>query len=280
MSRLGKSLITDTELLSVDRIIAEIDAVEPENVTELAELLLARRSCRQRESAPTRSTSSPRSRRSIPRSFPRPQEGRASGIAAAVLLPALEAAGHEVVPVGREDPIELAGVGAAINFTRPDAVSTTVRRCLEQDVPSIIGTTGLAREELAHLGEAAKERSLALFFAPNFAVGAVLMMRFAAEARKWLPRAEIVELHHESKADAPSGTAKATADLLPGKPAIHPCACRASSPTRRCCSGARASCSRSATTRPRGRPTFPACCSRWSGCPPCRRDSRSGSTCR
>jgi 4-hydroxy-tetrahydrodipicolinate reductase len=138
-----------------------------------------------------------------------------------VLLPALEAAGHQVTPIGREDRIELRGADAAINFTRPDAVFTTIRLCLEQDVPSIVGTTGLGREELDHLDEAAKERSLPLFVAPNFAVGAVVMMRLAAEAARWLPRAEIIELHHETKADAPSGTAKATAELLPGKPAIH-----------------------------------------------------------
>jgi 4-hydroxy-tetrahydrodipicolinate reductase len=138
-----------------------------------------------------------------------------------VLLPALEAARHEVVPIGRENRIELGDVDVAINFTRPDAVFTTVRLCLEQDVPSIIGTTGLGREELDHLDDAAKERSLPIFYAPNFAVGAVVMMRLAAEASKWMPRAEIVELHHETKHDAPSGTAKATAELLPGKPAIH-----------------------------------------------------------
>jgi 4-hydroxy-tetrahydrodipicolinate reductase len=138
-----------------------------------------------------------------------------------VLQPALEAAGHDVRPIAREDRIEVRGVDAAINFTRPDAVFTTVRLCLEQDVPSIVGTTGLGREELDHLDEAAKERSLPLFVAPNFAIGAVVMMRLAAEASRWLPRAEIVELHHETKADAPSGTAKATAELLPGKPAIH-----------------------------------------------------------
>lgn len=138
-----------------------------------------------------------------------------------VLLPALEAAGHEVVPIGREDPIEVGGLDVAINFTRPDAVFATVRLCLEQDVPSIVGATGLGREELDHLGEAARERALTLFVAPNFAVGAVLMMRLAVEAARWLPRAEIVELHHEGKVDAPSGTAKATAEALPGKPAIH-----------------------------------------------------------
>lgn len=138
-----------------------------------------------------------------------------------VLLPALEAAGHEVVPIGREDRIEVHGLDVAVNFTRPDAVFTTIRLCLEQDVPSIVGTTGLGREELDHLGDVARERSLPIFVAPNFAVGAVLMMRLAAEAARWLPRAEIIELHHESKADAPSGTAKATAELLPGKPTIH-----------------------------------------------------------
>ncbi len=103
----------------------------------------------------------------------------------------------------------------------PDAVFTTVRMCLEQDVPCVVGTTGLSREELEYLGDVAKGRSLVLFVAPNFAVGAVLMMRLAAEASRWLPRTEIVELHHESKADAPSGTAKATAELLPGTPTIH-----------------------------------------------------------
>jgi 4-hydroxy-tetrahydrodipicolinate reductase len=138
-----------------------------------------------------------------------------------VLLPALEAVGHEAMPIGSEDSVEVRGLDAAIDFTRPDAVFSTVRSCLEQDVPCIVGTTGLGRKELEHLGGLARERSLALFVAPNFAIGAVLMMRLAAEAARWLPRAEIVELHHESKADAPSGTAKATAEVLPGKPVIH-----------------------------------------------------------
>jgi 4-hydroxy-tetrahydrodipicolinate reductase len=138
-----------------------------------------------------------------------------------VLGPALEAAGHEVVPIGRDDLIEVRGLDAAVNFTHPDAAFTTVRQSLEQGVSSIVGTTGLGREELDQLGELARERSLVLFVAPNFAIGAVLMMRLAAEAARWLPRTEIVELHNEGKADAPSGTAKATAKLLPGEPAIH-----------------------------------------------------------
>jgi 4-hydroxy-tetrahydrodipicolinate reductase len=138
-----------------------------------------------------------------------------------VLQPALEEAGHEVKPIGRDDRIEVTGLDAAINFTRPDAVYVTVRRCLEQDVACVVGTTGLGREELDDLGDLARAHSVPLFVAPNFAVGAVLMMRFAAAAAAYLPRAEIVELHHESKLDAPSGTAKATADRLGGGVLIH-----------------------------------------------------------
>jgi 4-hydroxy-tetrahydrodipicolinate reductase len=138
-----------------------------------------------------------------------------------VLQPALEEAGHDVTPVGRDDPIQLEGHDAAINFTRTDVAYVTVRRALEQGVPNIVGTTGLGREELEALGDIAGEKRVQLFVAPNFAVGAVLMMRFAAEAAKHLPRAEIVEMHHESKHDAPSGTAKVTAEGMGGGVEIH-----------------------------------------------------------
>ncbi len=132
-----------------------------------------------------------------------------------MLGPALESAGHEVTPIGRSDRIELVrGHDAAVDFTRPDVVYTLVRRCLDEGVPCVVGTSGLGREELADLDERARSRSLPVFVAPNFALGATLMMRFAAEAARHLPRAEIVELHHEGKLDAPSGTAKATAEAL------------------------------------------------------------------
>ncbi len=143
------------------------------------------------------------------------------GKVGSALQPALEGAGHEVTPIGREDPIRLTGHDAAINFTRPDVAYVTVKRSLEEGVPNIVGTTGLGREELTALGDLAREQGVQLFVAPNFAVGAVLMMRFAAEAGRILPRSEIVELHNESKHDAPSGTAKATADLLSGEVPIH-----------------------------------------------------------
>ena len=133
------------------------------------------------------------------------------GKVGSVLGPALEAAGHELVG-------EPAGAGAVVDFTGPEVVEANVRAALEAGVPSVVGTTGWDPRALDGL---ARERGVALFVAPNFAVGAVLMMRFAAEAARHLPRAEIVEFHAETKRDAPSGTAKATAALLPGDPPIH-----------------------------------------------------------
>ena len=128
-----------------------------------------------------------------------------------VLGPALEEAGHELVD-------DLEGAEAMVDFSSPEVVERNVRAALEAGVPCVVGTTGWDPQGLDGL---ARDRGVALFVAPNFAVGAVLMMRFAAEAARHLPRAEIVELHAETKRDAPSGTAKATAALLPGDPPIH-----------------------------------------------------------
>jgi 4-hydroxy-tetrahydrodipicolinate reductase len=137
------------------------------------------------------------------------------GKVGSILAPALQAAGHEVVD-GRTDGPE--GADAAVDFTRPDAVLGNVERCLEAGVPVVIGTTGFGASEV---DTAARAAGLACFHAPNFSQGAVLMMRFAEEAAKTFPRAEIVELHHEAKRDAPSGTAKATAARMGTDPAIH-----------------------------------------------------------
>jgi 4-hydroxy-tetrahydrodipicolinate reductase len=145
----------------------------------------------------------------------------AGGKVGAVLGPALEEAGHEIVRVGRGDDVDPSGHEAAVDFTRPDVVRGNVARCLEAGVPCIVGTTGLGAADLASFDEFARTQAVPCFVAPNFALGAVLMMRFAAEAAQHMPRAEIVELHDESKVDAPSGTAKATAQALPGEVHIH-----------------------------------------------------------
>jgi 4-hydroxy-tetrahydrodipicolinate reductase len=143
------------------------------------------------------------------------------GKAGSVLAPALEAGGHEVRRIGRGEETDLSGLDAAVDFTQPDAAAGNVRAALEQGVPAVVGTSGLGGAELVELDALALDRSLQLLLVPNFAIGAVLMMRFAEAAAEYLPRAEIVELHNEGKKDAPSGTARATAERLPGEPPIH-----------------------------------------------------------
>jgi 4-hydroxy-tetrahydrodipicolinate reductase len=126
------------------------------------------------------------------------------------IAPVLEGAGHELVALAEAD--------AMVDFTAPEAAVPNIRAALEAGVPCVVGTTGW---DTAEVDGAARDAGLAVFYAPNFAIGAVLMMRFAAEAGRYLPDAEIIELHAATKKDAPSGTAKATAALLPGDPPIH-----------------------------------------------------------
>ena len=142
----------------------------------------------------------------------------AEGKAGSAVLARLQAAGHEVRGIEVGDEPDASGCDAVVDFTTPEAAPANVRAALEQGVSCVVGTTGW---EPAELGAFAAEKGLRLFVAPNFSIGAVLMMRFAGEAAAHFPRAEIVELHNEAKKDAPSGTARATADLIGGSPAIH-----------------------------------------------------------
>jgi 4-hydroxy-tetrahydrodipicolinate reductase len=129
------------------------------------------------------------------------------GRVGAVLGPGLTAAGHVLVD-------DLGEAQAMVDFTRPDAVAANVRAAVEAGVPSVVGTTGWDTQEFA-------DASVSVFYAPNFAIGAVLMMRFAAEAAPHFAQAEIVELHHADKVDAPSGTSKLTAERMGGDVPIH-----------------------------------------------------------
>jgi 4-hydroxy-tetrahydrodipicolinate reductase len=142
----------------------------------------------------------------------------AEGKAGSAVVRRLEDAGHEVRGIELGDEPDVAGCEAAVDFTTPEAAPANVRAALEQGVSCVVGTTGW---EPAELGALAGEKGLRLFVAPNFSIGAVLMMRFAREAAAHFPRAEIVELHNEAKKDAPSGTAKATAELIGAGAAIH-----------------------------------------------------------
>jgi 4-hydroxy-tetrahydrodipicolinate reductase len=142
----------------------------------------------------------------------------AEGKVGRALVPVLERAGHAVRTIELGDEPDVAGLDAAVDFTTPDAAPQNVHAALDQGVSCVVGTTGW---DPRPLHEHARERGLRLFVAPNFSIGAVLMMRFAEQAAQYLPRAEIIELHNEEKHDAPSGTARATAERIGGDPVIH-----------------------------------------------------------
>ena len=142
----------------------------------------------------------------------------AEGKVGAALVPVLERAGHTVRGIELGDEPDVSGLDVAIDFTTPDAAPGNVRAALEQGVSCVVGTTGWDAQQLDSL---ARERGLRLFVAPNFSLGAVLMMRFAEQAAQYFPRAEIIELHGEAKKDAPSGTAALTAKLIGGDTVIH-----------------------------------------------------------
>ena len=238
MSRLGKSLITDTELLSIERIIAEIDAVEAEALAELAGVLLA------------------------------PERLSAAGIGpdeerflAAVerVNPGLARAGVKVALFGRGGQGRL---GARARRSRRPGTSSSSSaeargdgrlhrarrgrgeraRALEQGVPCVVGHERLGSRP--RLGTRSRPSAgCRCFVAPNFAIGAVLMMRLAAEAARYLPRAEIVELHDEAQEGRAVGHGQGDGRRCsPASRRSTRCGCPASSRTRRCSSAGRASC--------------------------------------
>lgn len=142
----------------------------------------------------------------------------------------IPAGGNKTVKVSDEiDVLSAAEVDVAVDFTHPEGVMDNLRWCIRHAVDVVCGTTGLAGGDYDELRALLEEEGgeSNVFIAPNFAIGAVLMMRFAAEAARFLPSVEIVELHHDGKADAPSGTALRTAhEILSGrgelaKPAVE-----------------------------------------------------------
>ena len=110
------------------------------------------------------------------------------------------------------DEVLDAGADVAVEFTVPDSVKRNVAWLLERGVHTVVGATGLSGDDLAELEDLTGPAHL--FVAPNFAIGAVLLMQLAAQAARHLPDVEIIELHHDGKVDAPSGTALRTAHLI------------------------------------------------------------------
>ncbi len=140
---------------------------------------------------------------------------------------------------GRADPAlgttladVLPDADVVVDFTRPDTALQNALDCVAAGVHVVIGTTGFDIEPLR------QARGANVFLAPNFAIGAVLMMKFAAEAARHMAKAEIIELHHDRKLDKPSGTAARTAELMAQASGgrhlrCTPCGCPGWSPTRR-----------------------------------------------
>src|SRR3989442_2803804 len=131
--------------------------------------------------------------------------------------------GHPEVDVRISDELETllqSETEVAVDFTTPAAVMDNVRWAIEHAMHIVVGTTGLGPPELAEierlLEEEGKESNVVV--APNFAIGAVLLQRFAAGAARFFPAAEIIELHHEGKVDSPSGTARATPERMAKAP--------------------------------------------------------------
>lgn len=143
----------------------------------------------------------------------------AAGRMGEAVCEAVEGAG-DMELAGRADPALDASLGevleasdVVVDFTTPQAIAGNVRECLGAGVHVVVGTTGFDLERLREDVEGS-DGEARVFVAPNFAVGAVLMMRMAREAAPHLPECEIVEMHSEHKVDAPSGTAKRTAELI------------------------------------------------------------------
>lgn len=125
---------------------------------------------------------------------------------------------HLVAEVDQGDPLQMltdAGAEVVVDFTHPDVVMDNLEFCISHGIHAVVGTTGFTEDRLDTLRTLLESTPGAgVLVAPNFAIGAILMMRFAVQAARYFPSAEIVELHHPNKADAPSGTAHRTAEMM------------------------------------------------------------------
>lgn len=121
---------------------------------------------------------------------------------------------QDVIVYTDKNEIEVAKIDVWIDFTHPSAVFENVKFALENGISPVVGTTGLTQEQIDELKALAKVKRIGGLIAPNFGISAVLLMQFAKQAAKYLPDVEIIEMHHDNKLDAPSGTALKTAQMI------------------------------------------------------------------
>ena len=114
----------------------------------------------------------------------------------------------------REDAARVTDIDVLVDFTQPKSIFENAKYCLNNGIKIVIGTTGLIDEQIEELKKLSQEKNTGCLIAPNFSTGAVLMMMFAKQAAKYFDNAEIIELHHNQKKDAPSGTAIKTAAMM------------------------------------------------------------------
>lgn len=129
----------------------------------------------------------------------------------------VEAAGKKtgvLIETNLENALKTKKPDVVIDFTQPQGIYEHVCMYLENGIKSVIGTTGLKEEQIAELKNLSKQNNTSCLIAPNFSTGAVLLMMFSKQAAKYFKNAEIIELHHNQKKDAPSGTAIKTAQLM------------------------------------------------------------------
>lgn len=113
-----------------------------------------------------------------------------------------------------EEAIKAVSIDVLVDFTRPESIFENAKFCLNRKIRPVIGTTGLSDNQIEELKQLSEETNISCLIAPNFSTGAVLMMMFSAQAAKYFDNAEIIELHHNQKKDAPSGTAIKTAKMI------------------------------------------------------------------
>lgn len=130
------------------------------------------------------------------------------------LVAKIDICGGQDVFKSIEEALSIKKIDVLVDFTQPNSIFENAKFCINNGVRPVVGTTGLSDEQLKELKKLSDNKNVSVLVAPNFTTGAVLMMMFAKEAAKYFDNAEIIELHHNQKKDAPSGTAIKTAQLM------------------------------------------------------------------